>query len=197
MDGIAQDLPGALEDSGREKPATPARTDQDAAFAALVNRHARFLYRVAFGLLRNSEDAEDAVQETFLKLYRGDAWLAIEDEKAFLARSVWRTGLNRLSTAGARAMKSAEDVTEMEIATSAATPEQNALDSSQRSMMRTLIEALPETLRQPLVLSAVEGMRSYEVAAILGIPEGTVRTRVMRAKTELRQRFLTLSEARR
>ena len=56
--------------------------------------------------------------------------------------------------------------------------------------MKTLIEALPETLRQPLVLSAVEGMRSHEVAAVLGIPEGTVRTRVMRAKAELRRRFL-------
>jgi RNA polymerase sigma-70 factor (ECF subfamily) len=58
--------------------------------------------------------------------------------------------------------------------------------------MRALIEALPEPLRQPLVLSAVEGMRSQEVAQILGIPEGTVRTRVMRAKAELRQRFLAL-----
>ena len=194
MDGIAQDLPA---DADLEAPAPPARTARDAAFAALVDRHARFLYRVAFGLLRNPEDAEDAVQETFLKLYRNDAWLAMDDEKAFLARSVWHTGLNRLSTAQAKAMKNAEDITEMEIATTAATPEQNALASSQRRIMKSLIEALPESLRQPLVLSAVEGMRSHEVAVILGIPEGTVRTRVMRAKTELRQRFLTLSEARR
>jgi RNA polymerase sigma-70 factor (ECF subfamily) len=192
MDGIAQDLP----DEVVEGPAEPTRTQQDAEFAALVNRHSRFLYRVAFGLLRNHQDAEDAVQETFLKLYRTDAWRGMEDEKAFLARAVWRTGLNRISSTSTRAMKNAADVTELPLAAATPTPEADALQASQRSVMRALIEALPEPLRQPLVLSAVEGMRSYEVAAILNIPEGTVRTRVMRAKTELRQRFLAL-EARR
>jgi RNA polymerase sigma-70 factor (ECF subfamily) len=56
-------------------------------------------------------------------------------------------------------------------------------------MLRRLIEALPEDLRQPLVLSAIEEMTSREVAIALGIPEGTVRTRVMRARTELKRRF--------
>jgi len=197
MDGIAQGLPGPVVVADTEAPAEqPARTERDAAFAALADRHARFLYRVAFGLLRHAEDAEDAVQETFLKLYRNDAWQAMEDEKAFLARAVWRTGLDRLSTAGAKAMKNAGDVSEMEIASTAASPEESALGASARAVMKALIEALPETLRQPLVLSAVEGMRSHEVAVVLGIPEGTVRTRVMRAKAELRRRFLATQEVR-
>jgi len=195
MDGIAQGLAVAAEAVG-ETPAQPARTERDAAFAALVDRHARFLYRVAYGLLRHAEDAEDAVQETFLKLYRNDAWQAMEDEKAFLARAVWRTGLDRLSTAGAKAMKNSEDVTEMEIASGAESPEESALGASARAVMKALIEALPEALRQPLVLSAVEGMRSHEVAVVLGIPEGTVRTRVMRAKAELRRMFLATTTTR-
>lgn len=196
MDGIAQGLAAAVDDTEPQAPAQPARTERDAAFAALVDRHARFLYRVAFGLLRHAEDAEDAVQETFLKLYRNDAWQAMDDEKAFLARAVWRTGLDRLSTAGAKAMKNAEDVSEMEIASAAESPEETALGASARAVMKALIEALPETLRQPLVLSAVDGMRSHEVAVVLGIPEGTVRTRVMRAKAELRERFLAMQEVR-
>lgn len=195
MDGIAQGLAVAAEAVG-ETPAQPARTERDAAFAALVDRHARFLYRVAYGLLRHAEDAEDAVQETFLKLYRNDAWQAMEDERAFLARAVWRTGLDRLSTAGAKAMKNSEDVTEMEIASGAESPEESALGASARAVMKALIEALPEALRQPLVLSAVEGMRSHEVAVVLGIPEGTVRTRVMRAKAELRRMFLATTTTR-
>ena len=195
MDGIAQGLAVAAEAVG-ETPAQPARTERDAAFAALVDRHARFLYRVAYGLLRHAEDAEDAVQETFLKLYRNDAWQAMEDEKAFLARAVWRTGLDRLSTAGAKAMKNSEDVTEMEIASGAESPEESALGASARAVMKALIEALPEALRHPLVLSAVEGMRSHEVAVVLGIPEGTVRTRVMRAKAELRRMFLATTTTR-
>ena len=195
MDGIAQGLEGSVVETEPEAPAQPARTERDAAFAALADRHARFLYRVAFGLLRHAEDAEDAVQETFLKLYRGEAWRAmpdvIQDEQAYLARAVWRAGLNRLGTAGAKAMRHAEDVSEMELASKGQNPEQAVMAGSERELMRALIEGLPETLRQPLVLSAVEGMRSGQAAAILEIPEGTVRTRVMRAKAELRRRFLS------
>jgi len=195
MDGIAQELAAAAEAEG-ERPAQPDRKARDAAFAALADRHARFLYRVAYGLLRNAEDAEDAVQETLLKLYRNNAWQAMEDEKAFLATAVWRAGLDRLSTAGAKAMKHAADVSEMEIASAGLSPEESAVGAQARTVMKALIEALPELLRQPLVLSAVEGMRSHEVASVLGIPEGTVRTRVMRAKAELRKRFLAAQEVR-
>ena len=187
MDGIAQGLAAAAEAA---KPVQPDRAARDAAFAALADRHARFLYRVAYGLLRNAEDAEDAVQETLLKLYRNDAWQAMDDEKAFLATAVWRAGLDRLGTARAKAMKNAAAVSEMEIASAGASPEEHAVGAEARIVMKALIEALPEVLRQPLVLSAVEGMRSHEVAVVLGIPEGTVRTRVMRAKAELRRRFL-------
>jgi RNA polymerase sigma-70 factor (ECF subfamily) len=187
MDGIAEDLPGVA--------AERTRIDRDAAFAALAERHGRLLYRVAFGLLRNQQDAEDAVQETLLKLYRGDAWQAMEDEQAFLARAVWRAGLTRLGSAGAKAMRNSEDVTGLELAAAGPNPEQAAVAGSERALMRSLVEALPETLRQALVLSAVEGMRSNQVAAILEIPEGTVRTRVMRAKAELRRRFLDRTQA--
>jgi RNA polymerase sigma-70 factor, ECF subfamily len=191
MDGIAQDFSAAGSSGSEPRTVERDRALRDAAFAALMDRHARFLYRVAFGLLKNQQDAEDAVQETFLKLYRGEAWRAMEDEQAFLARSVWRAGLNRLGTAGAKAMRHAGDVSEMELASKGPNPEQAVMAGSERELMRVLIEGLPETLRQPLVLSAVEGMRSAQVAAILEIPEGTVRTRVMRAKTELRRRFLS------
>ena len=182
MDGLAEEL--AVPDESQTQEA------QDQAFVALANRHARFLYRVAFGLLRTPQDAEDAVQETLLKLYRTGGWRAMEEERAFLARSVWRVGLAKLATAGAKAMKHAEDVTEMELQASGPNPEESALDLADRALMRRMIDLLPEDLRQPLVLSAIEEMRSHQVAAILGIPEGTVRTRVMRAKTELRRRFL-------
>ena len=182
MDGLAEEL--AVPDEPRTREA------DDEAFAALANRHARFLYRVAFGLLRTPEDAEDAVQETLLKLYRTGGWREMKEERAFLARSVWRVGLARLAMAGAKAMKYAEDVTEMEIEAGGLNPEESALGAADRMLMRRMVDALPEELRQPLVLSAMEEMRSYEVAAILGIPEGTVRTRVMRAKAELRRRFL-------
>ena len=84
-------------------------TARDEEFAALVERQARLMFRVAYSLLRNVQDAEDAVQEAFLKLYRGEAWRRMEDEKAFLARTVWRVALDGGAELGRMA-----DVAEME-----------------------------------------------------------------------------------
>jgi RNA polymerase sigma-70 factor (ECF subfamily) len=168
---------------------------RDERFEQMVARQARFMFQVAFGLLRNKQDAEDAVQEAFLKLYRGEAWLRIENEKGFLARTVWRVALNHLPKATERML----DVSEMQLVAldAAGSPEQSAVDQAERVVLKRLIDGLPEELRQPLVLSSVEEMTSREVAEVMGIPEGTVRTRVMRAKTELRRRFVAMKEGQR
>jgi RNA polymerase sigma-70 factor (ECF subfamily) len=187
MDGAAHGFGGLIEMEVAEED---LRQTHDRAFAALVDRHAALMYRVAFSLLRNPQDAEDAVQETLLKLCRTGNWHRMQDERAFLARSVWRSGLTRLATAGARAMRHAEDIDGLELASAGPTPEQQALGSAERALMASLIDELPENFRQALVLSAIEGMRSPEVAEVLGIPEATVRTRVLRAKAELKKRFL-------
>src|SRR5260221_1443237 len=69
---------------------------REGRFAALVERQARFVFRVAYALLRNPHDAEDVVQETFLKLYRTGAWERMQNEKGFLARTAWRIAVERL-----------------------------------------------------------------------------------------------------
>jgi len=160
-----------------------AEADAAAEFAALVARQSRTMYRVAFGLLRNAHDAEDAVQEAFLKLYRTGAWLRMENERAFLARTVWRVALDRVP------QKNTEDADEAELIDTGWSSEQHLAAGDERELLRQMIDGLPEKLRRPLVLSAIEEMTSVEVAAVMGIPEGTVRTRVMRAKAELKRRF--------
>jgi RNA polymerase sigma-70 factor (ECF subfamily) len=162
--------------------------ERDRRFAEMAERQARFMFRVAHGLLRSVQDAEDAVQESLLKLYRTDGWLRMDDEKAFLARTVWRVGLDVV----ARRPKATEplgDEAGREFAAAGKSAEQSMVDGDERALLRRLIEALPEELRQPLVLSAIEEMTSREVAVTMGIPEGTVRTRVMRARAELKRRF--------
>jgi RNA polymerase sigma-70 factor (ECF subfamily) len=155
------------------------------AFGAVVDRQGRFLYRVALGLMRNAEDAEDVVQEALLKLFRGDGWREMVDERAFLARVVWRVGLDRIAARRVGDM----DVTEMEVAATGETAEEAMVGEGERVVLRRLIEGLPEELRRPLVLSAIEEMTSREVGVAMGIPEATVRGRVMRAKAELKRRF--------
>jgi RNA polymerase sigma-70 factor (ECF subfamily) len=168
------------------------RAAADGEFAALVERHSRMMFRVAHSLLRNAHDAEDAVQEAFLRLYRGDGWRRMENERAFLARTAWRVALDRLG--GTRRM---EDATEIEIAATGANPEEWAARGDERVLLRQMIDALPEELRRPLVLSAIDGMTSGEVAEVMGIPEGTVRTRVMRARAQLKRRFEAMKEVQR
>jgi RNA polymerase sigma-70 factor, ECF subfamily len=184
---FADDLAGQTEPVTDEPQATESDpATRDRRFAALAERHARFMFRVAYGLLRSVPDAEDAVQEALLKLYRGSAWLAMEDEKAFLARTVWRTALDHQ----ARRPKSSDAISDVpELAARGGSPEQAVAEDAERALLGRLIDALPEELRQPLVLSAIEEMTSREVALAIGIPEGTVRTRLMRARTELKRRF--------
>jgi DNA-directed RNA polymerase specialized sigma24 family protein len=67
----------------------------DAEFAALVERQSRFVFRIAYTVLRNVHDAEDAAQDVFLKLYRTKAWKKMCDERAFLARATWRMAVDR------------------------------------------------------------------------------------------------------
>jgi DNA-directed RNA polymerase specialized sigma24 family protein len=70
------------------------RTASDEEFSLLVYRQHRFVFRVAFALLRNAHDTEDIAQETVLKLYRTGRWRGIRDERAFLARVAWRMALD-------------------------------------------------------------------------------------------------------
>jgi RNA polymerase sigma-70 factor, ECF subfamily len=194
--GVRVQALAALVDDGRDALRCDEEMGRDERFEEMVARQARFMFQVAFGLLRNRQDAEDAVQEAFLKLYRGEAWLRMENEKGFLARTVWRIALDHLPKAGERMA----DVAEMQLVASGGagmSPEQSAVDEDERGMLRRLIDGLPEELRRPLVLSSVEEMTSREVAEVMGIPEGTVRTRVMRARTELRRRFLAMKEGQR
>jgi RNA polymerase sigma-70 factor (ECF subfamily) len=73
------------------------------------------------------------------------------------------------------------------------TPEQAAVQANWAAVVHRLMDALPEELRQPLALSAVDDLKSFDIARILGIPEGTVRTRIKKAREILKQKLLRLT----
>lgn len=158
-------------------------------FERLVRDHSRLVYRVAFALLRNQQDAEDACQETFFKLHRNGTWKDLSNEKAFLARTAWRIALDRIP-------KHASSTLEADVPSLAPSPEQEAMDSDWKRHIHTLIDSLPEELRQPLALSTIEELRSPEIALIMNIPEGTVRTRIARAKQMLLRKLNPAKEER-
>jgi RNA polymerase sigma-70 factor, ECF subfamily len=162
-------------------------------FRNLVERQSRFVFRIAYAMLRNVQDAEDVVQEVFLKLFRSGAWEEMRDERAFLARTAWRMAVDRLPDRSGRF--SSEDESE-EAACSRPGPEQIAVGSDAVMLIHKLMDAMPEELRQPLALSAGDEMSSKEIAGVMGIPEGTVRTRLMRGREILREKLAAVMDGR-
>ncbi|HTH41920.1 MAG TPA: RNA polymerase sigma factor [Terracidiphilus sp.] len=164
---------------------------EDAEFAELVERQWRFVFRVVYAVLLNSHDAEDAVQETFLKLYRNRGWHKIENERAFLARVAWRVAIDRRpsSVRGSVPGTSESLVDSADPESLEPDPEEVLILAADHALIHSMIDALPEVLRVPLVLSSYEELNSRQIGRILGIPEGTVRTRLQRARQLLHQKL--------
>jgi RNA polymerase sigma-70 factor (ECF subfamily) len=161
----------------------------DGIFAELVQRQTRFVFRVAYAVLRNVHDADDVVQETFLKLYRTGQWKKIENEKAFLARAAWRIAVDRRP-------RMRMEPPDSGIPSHENNPEQAVIAADRNAIVHQLIDALPDELRQTLALSTVEELKSHEIATILGIPEGTVRSRLSRARQILKEKLGALMAGR-
>ncbi len=171
-----------------------ARQEEDQLETA-VREHARLVYRVAYSVLRNPADAEDATQETFLRALRyGKRLAGIHDQKAWLARIAWRVAVQRR-----KSMAKAATDTEEGVETLASTghgADRVLLEQERSAIMERLISALPSPLRDALVLSTLEEIAPREVASMLGISEAAVRSRSFRAREILRERLVALSASR-
>lgn len=170
------------------------RPEDEAEYAGLVERQWRFAYRVAWAILRNAHDAEDAAQEVFLKIFRARAWRGLRDEKAFIARATWRVAIGAHTASRQRQKRSGSDETVEDAPDFALSPEETVVAGNWEAAVHRMIDSLPEELRQPLTLSAE--MNSREIAAAMGIAEGTVRTRLMRARQVLREKIQAMEERR-
>lgn len=158
----------------------------------LVLDHSRLVYRIAYAVLRSHHDAEDSTQETFVRVLRYSSKLPeVEDPKTWLARIAWRVAVDRSRRRGRTREIPLEDPEKpiAEVASSD-TPADRTIQCTQLSAaLEKLIEALPEKLRQPLILSTIEEMSPKEVAATLGINDAAVRSRVFRARQILREKL--------
>ena len=168
---------------------------RDQTLARFVRDHARLLYRVAFTILRNPEDSEDAVQDALLKLHRLKELPPLDHERAYLCRIVFRTALDR--KAARRPNHHSDGPTQATLPDPRPTPETATARDDEQALLNQLIDQLPDDLRETLLLSAIQGLNSREAGEILGIAEGTVRTRLLRARNSLRDQFESLNINRR
>jgi RNA polymerase sigma-70 factor (ECF subfamily) len=157
----------------------------------MVREHARMVYRIAYAVLRRHHDAEDATQETFMRVLRYNSTLAaVENSKTWLARIAWRVAVGRSKRHARMQEIPLEDPEKpLEVAASN-TPADETVNAAQISArLEKLIAALPSKLREPLMLSTLEEMSPREVAVTLGINEAAVRSRVFRARQILKEKL--------
>jgi RNA polymerase sigma-70 factor (ECF subfamily) len=159
------------------------RHAEDRALAALVDEYATTLYRVAFSVLRNPSDAEDAVQEAFLRVLRHrDSLAEIRDHRVWLIRIVWNIVLDRKRRAKTR--PETDDVLELArvLPADGLSAEERAAAAQHHAHMLACVERLPAREREVMILSAFEELSSVEIASVLGVTESSVRSRLFRAR---------------
>jgi len=190
----APPLPSIVELTDADLAARAVQGDPR-AFELIMRRHNRLLYRTARSVLKNDQEAEDAVQEAYF-----NAWKALASFRADARLSTWLVRIV-LNEALGRLRRRHGNVVPMEpddgsgTATMGVSPEADVNEQpdrqASRAEMRRVIEAridaLPEIFRTVFVLRAVEEYTVDEVAVVLGIPEITVRTRFFRARSLLRE----------
>jgi RNA polymerase sigma-70 factor (ECF subfamily) len=172
--------------------AVTAERSRDEILEALVREHSRLVYRIAYAVLRRHHEAEDATQETFLRVVRYNSRLAeVEDPKTWLARIAWRVAVEF----GRRNARKQEipledpDKPMQEVISPDASADQTIQGTQVGAVLEKLIAALPEKLRAPLILSVIEEMSPREIAATLEINEAAVRSRVFRARQILKEKL--------
>jgi RNA polymerase sigma-70 factor, ECF subfamily len=165
----------------------------------MVADHTQMVFRIAFSILRNHHDAEDAAQECFLRVVKYKDLHKIRNVKTWLARVAWTTALDKKRSG--HSMASLDDENSGAAIADALRDSSPAADDriAQRQtqeMVERLVAGLPEELRYPLQLSTVEELNSYEIGEIMQIPEASVRTRLFRARKQLKEKLGVLMETR-
>jgi len=160
------------------------------AFAELVETHQHRLFTLAARELGSAADAEDAVQEAFIR-----AWKALPRFRAEASFSTWlyRICLNAIHDQRARSARGGgaplSEVAEP------ADPRDAILEAELGSELQRALGELDETYRVPVILYDVLGQSYTEIAEVLGVPEGTVKSRIFRGRTELARRLGTVGAA--
>jgi RNA polymerase sigma-70 factor (ECF subfamily) len=177
MDELAGTYPGAL---------VRPDADLEREFEERLAESSRLAFRVAFGVLRHREDAEDVAQEALARAHGSFRKLRERDRfRSWLVRVAWRLALDRRRSDQRRQRR------EQAAADGAASPsvEDVAAGRELQERLWSAIDELPEKLRLVLVLAAIDGMDVRECGVLLGVPDGTVKSRLHSARRKLAEKL--------
>ncbi len=170
-----------------EKALSPANTlDSSEMITALVAQYSATLYRVAYSVVRNAAEAEDAVQEAFLRVLKHREKLEeIHDLRVWLIRITWNVVLDKKRRSKTRPEN--DDIAEYVrvLPSSDRGADDSLISSQEHARILMLIDRLPRKEREALLLSAVQDLSTIQIATILGTTESSIRSRIFRARREL------------
>jgi RNA polymerase sigma-70 factor (ECF subfamily) len=188
----------ASDATGLESPAAMSTSTHSAEFERIFLPHLNSAYNLARLLLRNSQDAEDVVQEAYLRALRAFAGFRGGASRPWFLTIVRNTCFSWL-----RSKLNDPELLEFDSeshSSELSSPEQQTLDLERSQALEHCIADLPSEFREALVLREVEGLSYREIAQITGVPAGTVMSRLSRARARVAEkltnpRFKTLFSA--
>jgi RNA polymerase sigma-70 factor (ECF subfamily) len=192
QDGAALETPGSLTETDSEL-LQRCRAGDEAAWRELVARHTRRVFNLAYRFVGRVDEAEDLTQEVFIKVYQTlDRYR--HDEGKF---TTWLTTVARnqvIDSYRRRREEKRRRMDDPEILDVMASSEEGPLRELEREerveFVRRGLRALPQDLREPLILCDLQGLPYEEAASILQVPLGTVKSRINRGRLELARRLL-------
>jgi RNA polymerase sigma-70 factor, ECF subfamily len=160
--------------------------DLNTIVIAMVYQYSALLNRVARSVTRDASEAEDVVQETFLRVLRHHNKLAeLQDARTWLVRITWNLSLDRKRRARVRRQTDDfEDVARM-LTTGAASAETELIAAQRHTRILRLIDTLPVREREVFLLSAVNELSSVDISLVLKTTDSTIRSRLHRARKAL------------
>ena len=188
---------GALSPSDAELIERCLRKD-NAAWEALVVRYRRKVFHIAYKFTGRHAETEDLMQEILLKVFRSlDKFNQDADFSTWLGSVSRNYCIDHYRASKREKEVLVEDLVafELAVATSGTNPQRVLEDRDRRSFLRRGLELLPEKLREAVVLRDLQGLSYQEMAERLGLPEGTVKSRINRGREELSRLLLRAQQA--
>jgi len=180
-------------------PSSPAADDQPGwvtpSWEQVVREHSARVYRLAYRLSGNAQDAEDLTQETFIRVFRSLASFSPGTFEGWLHRITTNLFLDMVRRRQRIRFDALPEDTER-LAGSAPSPEQVYTDTHLDPQVQAALDALTPEFRVAVVLCDIEGLSYEEIAATLGIKLGTVRSRIHRGRVQLREALAHLDPRR-
>ncbi|MBM3939404.1 MAG: sigma-70 family RNA polymerase sigma factor [SAR202 cluster bacterium] len=159
----------------------------DAAFSAIVEKYTDYAFNVAFRMLGNAADAEDAVQDAFLSAYRArDRFRGDAQVTTWLYRIVVNAALQKIRKERKPAAQSQGNVEDLELVDWSSGPEATLLNDELRAKLDEALDTLPDDLRATVVLRDVQQLSTQEAADVVGVSEAAFKARLHRARVTLR-----------